>query len=46
MKLTRKQKIRMARKMMHPQEIKDGVSIWDSWQWNLRKVAIKKRLEK
>ena len=46
MKISHKQKVKMARKMMHPLEIKGGVSIWDSYVWNLRKVAIKKRLKK
>lgn len=35
-KLTHKQKVRMARKMMTPEEIRNHVSIWESAAWLAR----------
>ena len=39
-------KVKLGRKMRTPQEEKDGVSIFDSSEWNKRKLAIAKRTTK
>lgn len=45
-KLTRKEKVKLARRLMTPGEIKRGVSIWQSKGWMMRKLVILKRLDK
>ena len=46
MKLTHKQKVKLAHKLRTPQELRDKVSIWLSKGWSARQEAIKNRVEK
>jgi hypothetical protein len=44
-KASHKRKIKMARRMMSPDEIKAGVPVFDSFRWRVRKFGIIRRIQ-
>ena len=46
MKTTHKEKVKLARKLITPQERKWGVALFGSKAWTLRALAISKRIMK
>lgn len=45
-KLSRKEKVKLARRLLTLGELRRGVSIWSSKAWMMRKMFILKRLDK